>query len=102
VVLDMVAAMTALGNATHQLSHDILLETGISQMFVALNLRALGDVEQVDRIADEVVASLHACRPAKPDQPVRYPGEQTLRIRAENRRLGLPVDEALWAQIKPL
>ena len=102
VVLDMVAAMTALGNATHQLSHDILLETGISQMFVALNLRALGDVDQVNRIADEVVASLHACRPAQPDQPVRYPGEQTLRIRAENRRLGLPVDEALWAQIKPL
>ena len=102
VVLDMVAAMTALGNATHQLSHDMLLETGISQMFVVLNPRALGDAEQVERIADEVVASLHACPPAEPDRPVRYPGEQTLRTRAENRRLGLPLDEALWAQIGAL
>jgi 3-dehydro-L-gulonate 2-dehydrogenase len=30
---------------------------------------------------------------------VRYPGEQTLRVRAENEKLGLPVEEAVWAQI---
>jgi 3-dehydro-L-gulonate 2-dehydrogenase len=30
---------------------------------------------------------------------VRYPGEQTLRVRTENEKLGLPVEEAVWAQI---
>jgi 3-dehydro-L-gulonate 2-dehydrogenase len=30
---------------------------------------------------------------------VRYPGEETLRLRAENRKLGLPVEPAVWAEI---
>jgi 3-dehydro-L-gulonate 2-dehydrogenase len=30
---------------------------------------------------------------------VRYPGENTLRLREENRRLGLPIDEAVWDEI---
>jgi 3-dehydro-L-gulonate 2-dehydrogenase len=102
VVLDMMAAMMTLGKATHDLSSDMLFEAGISQMFVALNPQALGSPERVEQIADEVVASLHACSQAQEGKPVRYPGEQTLRIREENRRLGLPVDEDLWARVKEL
>ena len=99
VVLDMMAAMMTLGKATHEISGDMLFEAGISQIFVALNPLALGDAEQVERIADGVVASLHNCKPAEAGRAVRYPGEQTLRIREENGRLGLPVEENLWAQI---
>ncbi|HEV2322797.1 MAG TPA: 3-dehydro-L-gulonate 2-dehydrogenase [Terracidiphilus sp.] len=99
VVLDMMAAMMTLGKATHEISGDMLFEAGISQIFVALNPLALGDAEQVERIAEGVVASLHNCKPAEAGRAVRYPGEQTLRIREENGRLGLPVEENLWAQI---
>lgn len=99
VVLDMMAAMMTLGKATHEISGDMLFEAGISQIFVALNPLALGDAEQVERIADGVVASLHNCKPAEAGRAVRYPGEQTLRIREENGRLGLPVEENLWAEI---
>lgn len=99
VVLDMMAAMMTLGLATHDIGGDPLLEAGISQMFVAMNPVALGDAERVGQIADEIVASLHACKPVEVGRTVRYPGEQTLRIREENRRLGLPVDAGLWAQI---
>jgi 3-dehydro-L-gulonate 2-dehydrogenase len=102
VVLDMMAAMMTLGKATHEISGDMLFEAGISQMFVALNPLALGDAEQVERIADGVVESLHACKPAEEGQAVRYPGEQTLRIREENRRLGLPVEEGVWKKIVEL
>ncbi|HEV2136369.1 MAG TPA: 3-dehydro-L-gulonate 2-dehydrogenase [Terracidiphilus sp.] len=99
VVLDMMAAMMTLGKATHELSGDMLLEAGISQMFVALNPAAAGDAQRAERIADEIVESLHACKPAEERRKVRYPGEQTLRVREENRRMGLPVDEDLWAKI---
>jgi 3-dehydro-L-gulonate 2-dehydrogenase len=102
MVLDMVAAMMSLGKATHQLSSDMLYETGISQMFLALNPEAFGPSPRAAQIADDIVASLHRSKAAEAGQPVRYPGEQTLRIRAENRKLGLPVDEALWAQILAL
>ena len=99
VVLDMMAAMLSLGNATHQIANDSLRETELSQVFVAVDPRVLGDAEKVERIADGVVESLHRARPAEEGKRVRYPGENTLRLRKENRKLGLPVDEAVWVEI---
>ncbi len=99
VALDMIAAMMTLGKATHELSNDPLFETGISQMFFALNPEALGRTPRVAEIADEIVGSLHGCKPAREGDRVRYPGEETLRVRSENERLGLPVEAAVWEQI---
>jgi 3-dehydro-L-gulonate 2-dehydrogenase len=102
VVLDMIAAMLTLGQATHQLSGDPEFECGVSQMFLAIDPAALGPDPRADEIADAIIASLHRAQPAQPGARVRYPGEETLRIRAENRRLGLPVDPALWAEIQSM
>jgi 3-dehydro-L-gulonate 2-dehydrogenase len=104
VLLDMVAAMTSLGKATHQLTLDPLQESGISQIFITINPAALGPDPRVSQvgatqIVDDIVDSLHRSRPAKDGDKIRYPGEQTLRIRAENLQLGLPVEPAVWAQI---
>jgi 3-dehydro-L-gulonate 2-dehydrogenase len=108
VVLDMMAAMMTLGQATHQLSHDPVFECGISQMFIAMSPAALGPEDPLGSektaaaIADSIVASLHNTKPAHSGRRVRYPGEETLRIREENRRLGLPVEPAVWAEILSL
>ena len=99
IVLDMMAAMMSLGQATHQTSHDPVHECGISQMFLAMNPQAFGPEPRIAQIADEIVASLHNAKPATAGKRVRYPGEETLRVRAENRRLGLPVEPAVWAEI---
>jgi len=99
VVLDMAAAMMAMGRATYEIAPDPLLEAGVSQMFLALHPAAFGPASQAEAIADAVVASLHNSQPAAPNRKVRYPGEQTLRIREENLRLGLPVEPAVWAEI---
>ena len=60
---------------------------------------AFGPSPRAAEIADEIVASLHASKPAKESGSVRYPGEQMLRVRAENDGLGLPVEEAVWEEI---
>jgi 3-dehydro-L-gulonate 2-dehydrogenase len=99
IVLDMIAAVMALGQATHQLAPDPLLEVGISQIFLTMNPQALGSTARADQIADEIVDSLHNARPVAVGERVRYPGEQTLRVRAENEKLGLPVEPAVWEQI---
>jgi 3-dehydro-L-gulonate 2-dehydrogenase len=99
VVLDMIAAMMSLGRATHQISTDPSFESQISQMFLAMNPAAFGPSARAEEIADSIVESLHQCKPAKEDGSVRYPGEQTLRVRAENERLGLPVEAAVWELI---
>jgi 3-dehydro-L-gulonate 2-dehydrogenase len=102
IVLDMIAAMLSHGNATHQIDTDPVRETGLSQVFIAMQPAALGDEAAPGSIANEIIASLHRVRPAEPGKPVRYPGENTLRLREENTRLGLPVDPALWQEIVSL
>lgn len=99
VVLDMMAAMLSLGKATHQIAADSLRETAVSQVFLAINPDAPGAAAGGGNIADAIVESLRRCHPAEDGKPVRYPGEQTLRMREQNRRLGLPVDPAVWAEI---
>ncbi|HMG86291.1 MAG TPA: 3-dehydro-L-gulonate 2-dehydrogenase [Terracidiphilus sp.] len=99
MVLDMVAAMTSLGNATHAIANDPLRETGLSQMFVAIDPRGFGDAARMAQIADEVVESVQHSRPVVEGKTVRYPGENTVRLREENRRLGLPVEEGVWDEI---
>lgn len=96
VVLDMAAAMMSLGKATHEIAPDSLRETAVSQVFLAIAPDALGGSGDV---ADAIVESLHRCHPVEDGKTVRYPGEQTVRIREENRRLGLPVEETVWAEI---
>ena len=98
IVLDAMAALLSLGKATHQIAADPLRETGLSQVFVAMNPAAVG-ADSEDAI-DKIVDSLHRCNGT--ERRVRYPGERTLQIRAENRRLGLPVDEVVWAEIEAL
>jgi len=99
LVLDMMAAMTSLGKATHQISTDALREAGLSQVFLAINPAVLGSEARLAQIADEIIASLHHSRPAERGKTIRYPGEQVLKIRAENRKLGIPVEPEVWAQV---
>ncbi len=99
IVLDSIAAVMSLGKATHQLASDPLIESGISQIFLALNPQALGPTPRTDEIADAIIASVHNTKPATEGRRVRYPGEQTLRVRAENDKLGLPVEPAVWEEI---
>lgn len=106
VVLDMMAAMLALGRATHQISNDPVLETGLSQVFVAIHSQALGPEAGGERLAEgiveAIVASLHRSKAASEAGRVRYPGERTLAVREENLRLGLPVEEPVWESILEL
>ena len=99
ILLDTVAATLALGNATHQIISEPVRETGLSQVFIAIQPAALSAPGTSDQIADNIVESIHRCRPAEAGKPVRYPGENTLRIREKNTRLGLPIDPAVWQEI---
>lgn len=102
ILLDSIAAMLSLGNATHLIATDPLRETGLSQTFIAIHPRALGPADRLGQIADEIVASIHAAQPSDQNTSVRYPGEHTLQLRRENRTLGLPIDPEVWEQILSL
>jgi 3-dehydro-L-gulonate 2-dehydrogenase len=98
LVLDMMAAMLSGGAATHQIPSDAEREAGVSQVFVAFDLAALGDA---DSIADAIVGSLRGAEP-EDSAGIRYPGEQVLRTRAENMQRGVPVDPDVWREVQGL
>jgi 3-dehydro-L-gulonate 2-dehydrogenase len=99
LVLDMMGAMLAGGLATHQLPLDPLHEAGLSQFFLAIDPGNLASVAELTHIAEGVITNLHGAPPIDPSRPLRYPGEQALRLREENVRLGVPVDPEIWQQL---
>jgi 3-dehydro-L-gulonate 2-dehydrogenase len=99
LVLDMFAAMLSGGLAAHQIPLDPLRESGLSQIFLAIDPSSVADSEELTRAAEGILNSLREATPADPGKPVRYPGEETLRLREENLRLGVPVDPEIWRQI---
>jgi 3-dehydro-L-gulonate 2-dehydrogenase len=99
LVLDMIGAMLSGGLATHQLELDPLREVGQSQIFLAINPLHLSTAEELSSIANGIIDHFHHATPIDPAEPIRYPGEQTLRVREENMRLGVPVDPDIWREL---
>jgi|ERR1700754_3811783 len=96
LLLDCVASLLAEGNATFQIPRDVVKESGLSQVFIAIKVQH----EDSDRSLTDILSFLHES--GHSDSPVRYPGERTLEIRKENLQLGVPVDAEVWYQIKSL
>jgi 3-dehydro-L-gulonate 2-dehydrogenase len=99
LVLDMLAATLSGGRATHEIPLDPLRESGISQIFLAVDPTFIANAQEINQISDGILQSLRDATPADPSKPIRYPGEQTLQLREENMRLGVPVDPELWQRI---
>jgi 3-dehydro-L-gulonate 2-dehydrogenase len=102
MVLDMLAAMLAGGRAAHQIPLESTRETGLSQIFLAVDPSSIASVDELTSIADGIVGSLREATPVDPAKPVRYPGEETLRVREENMRLGVPVVSEVWKHLNDL
>jgi 3-dehydro-L-gulonate 2-dehydrogenase len=102
LVLDMLAAMLSGGRSTYEIPLEPTRESGVSQVFLAIDPATYAAREELDRIADGILESLRAAVPIDPAKPVRYPGEQTLHLRQENLKLGVPVTPDVWAKLTTL
>lgn len=100
LMLDLLASVLSGGKATHELAPDPERETSLSQVFIAMDPGTLGPPERVGEIADAVIDNLHNSRSS--GNPIRYPGEQVLKTRRENLSKGIPVNAAIWNDIRKL
>jgi len=106
-VLDVLAAMLTGGLATNELPRDPAKEVGQSQVFLAiapqsLAPQSLAAMEELSAIAQRAIDAVHAAEPIEAGKPARYPGEATLRTRAESLVLGVAVEDAAWEQFVEL
>ncbi|MGB2713306.1 MAG: 3-dehydro-L-gulonate 2-dehydrogenase [Vicinamibacterales bacterium] len=97
LMLDMVATVLADGRATHEISHDPLHETDLSQVFIAMSAERLGGGDASAAVA-RIIDDLHA--PSQDDGAPRFPGERTLETRQRNMSDGIPVDPGIWEAVK--
>jgi 3-dehydro-L-gulonate 2-dehydrogenase len=86
--------------ATHQIPLDPERETSISQTFIAINLPALDENGFAQNLADQIIE--HLQMPTADREDVRYPGERTLQTRKENMEQGVPVESAVWDEVRSL
>jgi 3-dehydro-L-gulonate 2-dehydrogenase len=98
MLLDSLAALVSGGDTTYRVGQRDS-EYGVSQVFIAVDVARAGGPSWVDGLMDELVADLHASRPAGENADVRYPGQRILAMRRESLEKGVPVDPDIWKQV---
>ncbi|MBC7653451.1 MAG: 3-dehydro-L-gulonate 2-dehydrogenase [Oligoflexus sp.] len=97
LMLDILASILSGGNTTAAISKSEK-EMAISQVFICFDADKF---DGKDRIIEEILEFTKCAKPIKGSN-IRYPGEETLRIRIENMEKGIPVDEKMWEKLMNL
>jgi 3-dehydro-L-gulonate 2-dehydrogenase len=98
LMLDLLAMACSGGRSSREIAADPEQETGVSQVYVAIDLaRSCTAGALRDRVAS-VIEHFASASPIDPAAPVRYPGQRALEARRENLALGVPVDEEAWRE----
>jgi 3-dehydro-L-gulonate 2-dehydrogenase len=98
-VFDVLGAVLAGGQTTHEIGRQPD-EYALSQVFLAIDAVRPSSAEAVVRVVSAAIDDIHTAVPAPDGSPARYPGEHVLVTRAENLRLGIPVEAVVWEEIR--
>lgn len=98
LLLDLMTSATGLGRAACEISETPGDEI-VSQMFIAINSRAVNSTEEEEAIINRQLDYLLKARPAPGFSSPRYPGQNIMKTRAENTQNGIPVDDKIWQDI---
>lgn len=98
ILLDLIAAGVAMGRTTYALGQSGGEEAGLTQIFIAINYKALVDEAQVEASFDDAINYVLASHPIEGER-IRYPGQSVARYREENTRKGIPINEATWEKV---
>jgi 3-dehydro-L-gulonate 2-dehydrogenase len=92
LMLDMMAALLSGGRATHQIPVHPEQETGLSQVFMAVDLSRLDTPATAPGTVEAILEDLQA----------RYPGQRTLETRRQNLEQGIPVEPSIFELVRSL
>jgi 3-dehydro-L-gulonate 2-dehydrogenase len=100
LLLDIVVTILAGGQSVAQISQ-LPAEAGLSQLFLAIDIRRLSNFPGIDKAITMILEDYHASTPDGSSQ-ILYPGERVMNTRRENVEKGIPVLETLWRSIEEL
>jgi 3-dehydro-L-gulonate 2-dehydrogenase len=96
IALDIAAAALSAGHTTAEIGRRFNTEHALSQVFLALKLPT--DPADIERMVQDTIAYLRDAG-GDPEAVPHIPGDRLAQTREKNTREGLPLDEALWAEI---
>jgi 3-dehydro-L-gulonate 2-dehydrogenase len=101
LLLDILATILSAGRSTSQIG-TCNTESGISQVFIAIELENLQNFPSIERSIDQIINDILNSEPAGETSRIRYPGENVITVRKENLREGIPVNREIWENIVAL
>ncbi len=103
ILLDIISALLSGGRTTAAIDKFDKGSCGsCCQVFIAINPLKINTQEIIDKALKETIVQIKSSVPAKENEEIFYPGEQSLKTRNENMQLGIPVDDGVWATVKQL
>jgi 3-dehydro-L-gulonate 2-dehydrogenase len=100
IVLDLLAAIISGGDASSSIAAHVE-EYGLSQVFIAIQPGFLPQQER-DGLIDEVLKYVKEVSGIREGSEIYYPGEKTVKTRALNLKMGIPINSGIWKEIKDL
>ena len=98
LLLDILAAALSGGMAVNKITAQGE-EYNLSQVFISIALQRLNNGEAISSMVDEIITDHNQSLVHENSPSVRYPGQNTRKIREENSRLGIPVINEVWDDI---
>jgi 3-dehydro-L-gulonate 2-dehydrogenase len=101
LLLDVLATILSGGLSTHEISKREV-EYGLSQLFVAIDIKRLPQHSAIPKIIDNVITDYKQSVPQDAITSITYPGERVLQTRQRNLEKGIPVMQQVWNEILKL
>lgn len=103
VMLDLISALLSGGLTTSGIDQTGLGSCGrCCQVFIAIDPLKLNSREFVAQAITSTIQQIKSSQLAEGVDEIYYPGEQSLKTRTENMKLGIPVDDGIWANVKKM
>jgi len=101
LLLDIMATILSGGQSTHEIK-SCNSEYGVSQVFIAINIKKLQNFPAIDNSINQIIEDLKGSVPENETKKIRYPGESVIQIRNANLKEGIPVNKDIWDKILSL
>jgi 3-dehydro-L-gulonate 2-dehydrogenase len=101
LLLDIMATILSGGLSTNQVK-SCNSEQGVSQIFIAINLKGLQNFPAIDNSINQIIDDLKKSKPENETTEIRYPGENVVKTRNANLKDGIPVNSKIWNKILSL
>ena len=103
ILLDVISALLSGGLTTAGVDQSGKGSCGrCSQVFIAIDPFKINSPEFIEKAVNDTIQQIKLAEPADENGHIYYPGEQSLKTRNENMKLGIPVDDGVWEQVKKL